>query len=72
MLDDYHLITSKNIHEAMIFLLQNLPPRLHLIIASRADPPLPLSRLRERGELLELRAHDLRFDAEAAMTYFNR
>ena len=71
VLDDYHLITSKNIHEAMIFLLENLPPRLHLIIASRADPPLPLSRLRERGELLELRAHDLRFDAEAAMTYFN-
>jgi ATP/maltotriose-dependent transcriptional regulator MalT len=72
VLDDYHLIASKDIHEALAFLLENLPPRVHLIIATRADPPLPLSRLRERGELTELRAHDLRFESEDAMTYFNQ
>jgi LuxR family maltose regulon positive regulatory protein len=70
--DDYHLIASKTIHEAMTFLIHNIPPRVHLIIATRADPPFPLSRLRERGELLELRAHDLRFQTEDAMTYFNQ
>jgi LuxR family transcriptional regulator, maltose regulon positive regulatory protein len=72
VLDDYHLIASNNIHEALDFLLENLPLRVHLIIATRADPPLPLSRLRERGELAELRAHDLRFETEDAMTYFNQ
>jgi LuxR family transcriptional regulator, maltose regulon positive regulatory protein len=71
VLDDYHIIESRDIHEAMIFLLQSLPRRMHLIIATRADPPFPLSRLRERGELFELRAHDLRFGSEHAMTYFN-
>ena len=72
VLDDYHLIASNNIHEALDFLLEHLPPRVHLIIATRADPPLPLSRLRERDELIELRAHDLRFESEDAMTYFNQ
>jgi LuxR family transcriptional regulator, maltose regulon positive regulatory protein len=72
VLDDYHLIASKDIHEALGFLLENLSPQVHLIIATRADPPLPLSRLRERGELLELRAHDLRFESEDALTYFNQ
>jgi LuxR family transcriptional regulator, maltose regulon positive regulatory protein len=72
VLDDYHLISSNNIHEALDFLLEHLPPRVHLIIATRADPPLPLSRLRERDELIELRAHDLRFESEDAMTYFNQ
>jgi LuxR family transcriptional regulator, maltose regulon positive regulatory protein len=71
VLDDYQVIESRDIHEAMVFLLQNLPQRVHLIIATRADPPFPLSRLRERGELFELRAHDLRFGSEHAMTYFN-
>ena len=71
VLDDYHIIESRDIHEAMIFLLQNLPQRVRLIIATRADPPFPLSRLRERGELFELRAHDLRFGSEHATTYFN-
>jgi LuxR family maltose regulon positive regulatory protein len=72
VLDDYHLIPSKDIHEGLGFLLENLPPQVHLIIATRADPPLPLPRLRERGELLELRAHDLRFESEDALTYFNQ
>src|SRR5918998_598292 len=72
VLDDYHLIASKDIHDGLGFLLDNLSPRVHLIIATRADPPLPLSRLRERGELLELRAHDLRFESADAMTYLNQ
>src|SRR6185369_5852197 len=51
MLDDYHTIDTPSIHQALAFLLDHLPPHLHLVIASRADPPLPLSRLRARGEL---------------------
>ena len=51
----------------MVFLLDHLPPRLHLVIASRADPPLPLARLRARGELVEIRAADLRFTPDEAV-----
>jgi LuxR family transcriptional regulator, maltose regulon positive regulatory protein len=72
VLDDYHLIESREIHEGMSFLLDNLPPRVHLIIATRADPPLMLSRLRARGELLELRATDLRFSVDEAGTFINQ
>ena len=72
VLDDYHVIASNSIHEDLGFLLENLPPRAHLILLTRADPTLPLSRLRERGELLELRAHDLRFGSEDAMAYFEQ
>src|SRR4051794_13967324 len=61
VLDDYHIIDSIEIHQAFVFLLDHLPPRLHLMIMTRADPPLPLSRLRARGDLKELRAADLRF-----------
>ena len=60
-----------SIHEAMAFLLDHLPPQVHLVIASRADPPLPLARLRARGELLEIRAADLRFTADEAAAYLN-
>ncbi len=67
VLDDYHVIEAPAIHAALTFLLDQLPPRLHLVIASRADPPLPLPRLRVRGDLTELRAADLRFTpADAA------
>jgi LuxR family maltose regulon positive regulatory protein len=67
VLDDYHLIDAPPIHQALALLLDHLPSRLHLVIATRADPPLPLGRLRARGELTELRADDLRFTpAEAA------
>ena len=72
VLDDYHLIESREIHEGMSFLLDNLPPTVHLIIATRADPPLLLSRLRARGELVELRATDLRFSVEEAGTFLNQ
>jgi LuxR family maltose regulon positive regulatory protein len=60
-LDDYHLITEPAIHQGIGFLLEHLPPRLHLLLASRADPPLPLARMRASGAVTELRAADLRF-----------
>ncbi len=67
VLDDYHLIEAKAVDEALAFLLEHLPPQLHLVIATREDPPLPLARLRARGQLAELRVSDLRFaPAEAA------
>ena len=69
LLDDYHLIDAPPIHQALAFLLDHLPPQLHLVIASRADPPLPVSRLRARGELTELRAADLRFTPEEAAAF---
>jgi LuxR family maltose regulon positive regulatory protein len=72
VLDDYHLIERGAIHEALAFLIENLPPRMHLVIATRMDPPLPLPRLRARGELSELRAADLRFTPEETATFLNR
>jgi LuxR family maltose regulon positive regulatory protein len=71
LLDDYHVIDSPAVHEGMSFLLAHLPPRLHLVLASRVDPPLPLARLRARGDLVEIRAADLRFTAEEASAYLN-
>jgi len=71
ILDDYHVIDAQSIHNAIAFLLDHLPPQMHLIIASRSDPPLPLARWRVRGELTELRAADLRFTAEEAAAFFN-
>ena len=64
VLDDYQVITNQAIHEGMSFLINHLPPLLHLVIATRADPPLPLSRLRAQGQLMELRVVDLRFTTE--------
>ena len=61
VLDDYHTIASQPVHDAMAFLLSHLPPRLHIVITSRNDPPLPLARLRATGQLAELGAADLRF-----------
>ena len=66
VLDDYHLIDAQPVHASLAFLLEHLPPGLQLVLASRADPPLPLARLRARGQLAELRAADLRFTAEEA------
>jgi LuxR family maltose regulon positive regulatory protein len=66
MLDDYHLIDSAPVHASVAFLLEYLPPGLRLVLASRADPPLPLARLRGRGQLAELRAAELRFTAQEA------
>ena len=72
ILDDYHLIESQAIHKALIFLIEHLPPRFHLVIATRADPPLPLARLRARGELNELRVADLRFKPEEAAAFLDQ
>jgi LuxR family maltose regulon positive regulatory protein len=71
VLDDLHIIESSPIHSAVAFLLDHLPPRLRLVIATRADPPLPLARLRVRGELVEVRAADLRFTGDEALAFFN-
>ena len=64
ILDDYHLIENQNIHQDLEFLIDHLPQHLHLVISTRADPPLPLARLRARGQLSEFRARDLRFNLE--------
>jgi LuxR family maltose regulon positive regulatory protein len=71
VLDDYHLITTTEIHETLAFLLEHLPPALHLLIATRSDPPLPLAPLRARRELLEIRAADLRFTPEESSAFLN-
>ena len=70
-LDDYHVIDAPDVHEAVTFLLGHLPPQVSIAITTRADPPLPLARLRGRGELLELRAAELRFTAEEADAFLN-
>ena len=70
-LDDYHVIEEPAVHEAVTFLLDNLPPHVTLAITTRADPPLGLARRRARGELAEVRAADLRFTAAEADTFLN-
>lgn len=71
VLDDYHLVDGPDIAAGMAYLLEHLPPRLHLVISTRADPDLPLARLRARRELVEVRAADLRFTADEAADYLN-
>ncbi len=72
VLDDYHVIESQPIDEALIFFIEHLPPQLHLVIATREDPARPLARLRVRGQLTELRAADLRFTPAEAAEFLNR
>src|SRR5690242_16001547 len=71
VLDDYHVIDARDVQDGMAFLLEHLPPQIHLVIASRTDPPLPMARLRGRGELAEIRAADLRFTPGEAAAYLN-
>jgi len=71
VLDDYHLITSPEIHESLGFLVDHLPENLHLALATRADPPLHLARLRAHGSLTELRQSELRFSPEEAAAFLN-
>jgi LuxR family maltose regulon positive regulatory protein len=71
VLDDYHAIDAPDIQAGMAFLLDHLPPRMRMVITTRADPALPLGRLRARGELLEIRAADLRFTPDEAAAYLN-
>ncbi len=69
VLDDYHVIETRELHRAMTVLLDHLPAHVHLFIAGRSDPPFPLARLRARNELLELRAEELRFTSEEAADF---
>jgi LuxR family maltose regulon positive regulatory protein len=71
ILDDYHLIGSPEIHSTIAYLLEHLPENMQLVIGSRADPPLPLARLRAKGQLHELRASDLRFTKEESAQFLN-
>lgn len=71
VLDDYHAITAPAVHEGLAFFIDHLPSNVHLAISSRADPPLPLARLRARGELIEVRAADLRFLPGETEAYLN-
>jgi LuxR family maltose regulon positive regulatory protein len=72
VLDDYHLMDAQPIHDAVTFLLEHQPPQMHLVIATREDPPLPLARLRARGQLTELRATDLRFSPSETAEFLNQ
>ncbi len=71
VLDDYHTIGAPEVHEAVAFLLDHLPAQLHLVLATRADPPLPLARLRTRGQLTEVRAADLRLTRSEARAFLD-
>ncbi len=70
ILDDYYLIQESEIHEQMTYLLEHQPPNLHLVISTRADPPLPITRLRARGLLNEFRVADLRFNSNEIEEFF--
>lgn len=71
VLDDYHVVQAPAIHQAIIYLIEHLPTNLHLLLASREDPPLPLARLRTRLQVHEIRATDLRFTQNEAVAFFN-
>ncbi len=72
VLDDYHVLESKPIDEALTFLLEHLPPQMHLVITSREDPNLPLARYRARSQMAEMRAADLRFTPDEAAEFLNQ
>ena len=72
ILDDYHLIDSRKIDQVLSFLIEHLPPQMHLILATREDPNIPVARLRAKGQLTELRAPDLRFTTSEAAEFFNQ
>ena len=71
VLDDYHLVEARQVDDIVTFLIEHLPPQLHLVITTREDPALPLARLRARGQLTEVRVRDLRFNASEAAEFFN-
>lgn len=72
VLDDYHVVDAQPIDQALTFLLDHMPPQMHLVITTREDPNLPLPRLRMRGQLTELRASDLRFALEETAVFLNQ
>jgi LuxR family transcriptional regulator, maltose regulon positive regulatory protein len=71
ILDDYHLITAPSIHEAVVFLIDHLPPQMQMVITTRLDPALPLARWRVRNQLADVRADDLRFSPTEAALFLN-
>ncbi|UCC86519.1 MAG: hypothetical protein JSV81_16960 [Anaerolineales bacterium] len=71
VLDDYHLIQNEWVHRAVEFLAEHQPPEVHLVLVTRVDPPLPLARWRGRGQITEIRDHDLRFTVEEAAQFLN-
>ena len=72
VLDDYHLVDSQQVDQQLTFLLEHLPSQMHLVLATREDPPIPLARLRARGHLNEFRASDLRFSAAETAVFLNQ
>src|SRR5450631_3896154 len=72
VLDEYQHITTPTIHDALTFLLDHMPPCMHILMTTRTDPPLPLARLRVRGQLKELRTHDLRFTTQEITLFFHQ
>jgi LuxR family transcriptional regulator, maltose regulon positive regulatory protein len=72
VLDDYHVIEAHAVDQALTYLVEHLPPQMHLVIATREDPPLPLARLRARGHLTEVRAADLRFTQSEAAAFLTQ
>jgi ATP/maltotriose-dependent transcriptional regulator MalT/transcriptional regulator with XRE-family HTH domain len=72
VLDDYHVITQPEVHGSLTYLLEHLPPQLHLILATRADPPVSLSRLRARKQVFEVRTEQLRCTSEEALAFFTQ
>jgi LuxR family maltose regulon positive regulatory protein len=71
VLDDYHTLQSRAVHDGVVFLLDHVPARVHVVLSTRADPDLPLARWRVRGELVEVRAADLRFTFEETLSFLN-
>jgi LuxR family maltose regulon positive regulatory protein len=72
ILDDYHWIESQDVHDSLIYLIDHMPPHMHIVIASRSDPPLQLSSLRVRNQLLEIRQSDLQMDPDEASDFLNQ
>jgi LuxR family maltose regulon positive regulatory protein len=70
--DDFHVIDAKTVESALVFLIEHLPPQMHLVIATREDPPLPMARYRAKGQLTELRTADLRFTSSEAAEFLNQ
>ena len=72
VIDDYHFLDTPQIHNAVVFLIEQLPPQMHLVITTREDPPLPLARWRARNQMTEIRASDLRFSEAEAADFLNQ
>lgn len=71
IINDYHLIEEPSIHQALAFLIEHLPPKLHFVLVARGEPPLPLARFRARGDMQELGVGELRFRPEEARALLN-